>query len=44
MFEYETLWDIYEVKFVFIFLSIVVSIVLATLMYDKNKKDKNKDD
>jgi len=43
MFNYESLWDIYEVKFVILFLSIVVSIVLATWLYDK-KKDKDKHD
>ena len=41
MFYYETLWDVYEVKFIFIFLSIVATIVLTTWLYDKNK---NKDD
>ena len=41
MFNYETLWDVYEVKFIFIFLSIVAAIVLTTWLCDKNK---NKDD
>lgn len=43
MFNYESLWDIYEVKFVILFLSLVFSIVLATWLYDK-KKDKDKHD
>lgn len=43
MFNYESLWDVYEMKFVILFLSIVVSIVLATWLYDK-KKDKDKHD
>jgi len=39
MFTYETLWDIYEAKFIIFFLSVVVAIVLATYLYDKKKKD-----
>jgi|LakMenE01Jun11ns_1017448.scaffolds.fasta_scaffold6338366_1 hypothetical protein len=43
MFNYESLWDLYEMKFIIIFLSIVVTIVLATWLYDK-KKDKDNHD
>lgn len=43
MFNYESLWDVYEMKFVILFLSIVAAIVLATYLYDK-KKDKDKHD
>jgi hypothetical protein len=43
MFNYESLWDVYEMKFVILFLSIVAGIVLATYLYDK-KKDKDKHD
>lgn len=43
MFNYESLWDIYEVKFIIFFLSVVVAIVLTTWLYDK-KKDKDKHD
>jgi len=41
MFNYESLMDVYEMKFIFIFLSIVAAIVLTTWLYDRNK---NKDD
>jgi ABC-type multidrug transport system permease subunit len=44
MFNYETLWDVYEMKFVIFFLSAVAAIALTTYLYDKNKKkEKNKD-
>jgi hypothetical protein len=43
MFNYESLWDVYEMKFVILFLSIVATIALATYLYDK-KKDKDKHD
>lgn len=43
MFNYESLWDIYEVKFIIFFLSVVVAIVLTTWLYDK-KKDKDNHD
>lgn len=41
MFNYETLWDVYEAKFIIFFLSVVVAIVLGSYLYDKNN---NKDD
>jgi len=42
MFNYETIWDVYEVKFVIFFISVVLAIVLTTWLYDK-KKDKDVD-
>jgi len=44
MFTYETLWDIYEVKFLFIFISVVLAVMLGNYLYDKTKKDKEKND
>jgi len=38
MFEYETIWDIYEVKFLFLLISVVLAIVLGNYLYDKSKK------
>ena len=38
MFEYETIWDIYEVKFLFLLISVVLAIVLGNYLYDKTKK------
>jgi hypothetical protein len=42
MVNYETIWDVYEVKFVIFFISVVLAIVLTTWLYDK-KKDKDVD-
>lgn len=42
MFNYETIWDVYEIKFVIFFISVVLAIVLTTWLYDK-KKDKDVD-
>jgi hypothetical protein len=42
MFNYETLWDVYEMKFVIFFISVVLAVVLGNWLYDKakgNKKD-----
>ena len=44
MFEYETLFDVYQVKFLFFFISVVLAVMLGNYLYDKANKDKNKDD
>ena len=44
MFDYETLWDVYETKFLIFFISIVVAVMLGNYLYDKENKDKKKDD
>jgi hypothetical protein len=44
MFEYETLWDVYEAKFLFFFISVVIAVMLGNYLYDKTNKDKKKDD
>ena len=38
MFNYETIWDIYEVKFLFLFISVVLAVMLGNYLYDKTKK------
>ena len=38
MFVYETIWDIYEVKFLFLFISVVLAVMLGNYLYDKSKK------
>jgi len=40
MFKYETLWDFYKVKFLFLLISFVVAIILSNYLYnhDKDKK------
>jgi len=38
MFKYETIWDIYEVKFLFLFISVVLAVMLGNYLYDKSKK------
>lgn len=38
MFEYKTIWDIYEVKFLFLFISVVLAVMLGNYLYDKTKK------
>lgn len=43
MFEYETLFDVYQVKFLFFFISVVIAVMLGNYLYDKSKK-KDKDD
>lgn len=40
MFEYANLWDVYEMKFIIFFISIVVAVMLGNYLYDKTK---NKD-
>ena len=40
MFEYSNLWDVYEMKFVIFFVSVVVTILLVNWFY-KNNKDKD---
>ena len=44
MFEYETLWDIYEIKFLIFFISIVAAVILGNYLYDKTKKNKERKD
>ena len=40
MFDYETLWDVYEMKFVIFFISVVLAVVLGNWLYDKSKGNK----
>ena len=44
MFDYDTLWDVYEMKFLIFFISVVLAVMLGNYLYDKENKDKNKDD
>ena len=44
MFKYETLFDVYQVKFLFFFISVVLAVMLGNYLYDKSNKDKKKDD
>lgn len=41
MFNYETLWDVYEMKFLIFFISIVVAVMLGNYLYDKTTKKKD---
>ena len=41
MFDYETLWDVYEMKFLIFFISIVVAVMLGNYLYDKTTKKKD---
>jgi len=43
MFDYETLWDVYEIKFVIFFISVVLAIWATTYLYDKKQENKQKD-
>ena len=38
MFEYETIWDIYEMKFLIFFISVVLAVWVGNYLYDKTKK------
>jgi len=44
MFEYETLWDIYEMKFILFFISVVAAVMLGNYLYDKTQKEKQRQD
>ena len=39
MFEYETIWDIYEMKFLIFFISVVLAVWVGNYLYDKTKKN-----
>ena len=43
MFNYDTLWDVYEMKFLIFFISVVAAVMLGNYLYDKSQKDKQKD-
>ena len=38
MFEYETIWDVYEMKFLIFFISVVLAVWVGKYLYDKTKK------
>jgi hypothetical protein len=40
MFNYQTLWDVYEMKLLIFFISAVVAVVLGNYLYDKAKDKK----
>jgi len=40
MFDYDSIWDIYEMKFVIFFISVIVTILLVNWLHKNNK---NKD-
>ena len=40
MFNYQTLWDVYEMKLLILFISVVVAVVLGNYLYDKTKDKK----
>ena len=40
MFNYQTLWDVYEMKLLIFFISVVVAVVLGNYLYDKTKGKK----
>ena len=41
MFNYETLWDVYEMKFLIFFISVVLAVMLGNYLYDKTTKKKD---
>ena len=43
MFNYDTLWDVYEMKFLIFFISVVAAVMLGNYLYDKSQKDRRKD-
>ena len=43
MFDYDSLWDVYEMKFLIFFISVVAGVMLGNYLYDKSQKDKQKD-
>ena len=43
MFEYASIIDIYEMKFLIFFISVVAAVMLGNYLYDKAQKDRRKD-
>ena len=43
MFEYESIWDLYEMKFIILFISIVLAILLGNYLYKTKKNNKDND-
>ena len=43
MFEYASIIDIYEMKFLIFFISVVAAVMLGNYLYDKEQKDRRKD-
>ena len=43
MFNYDTLWDVYEMKFLIFFVSVVAAVMLGNYLYDKTQKDSKKE-
>ena len=43
MFEYASIIDIYEMKFLIFFISVVAAVMLGNYLYDKSQKDRRKD-
>ena len=43
MFEYASIIDIYEMKFLIFFISVVAAVMLGNYLYDKSQKDRQKD-
>ena len=43
MFDYDSLWDVYEMKFLIFFISVVAAVMLGNYLSDKSQKDKQKD-
>ena len=43
MFDYDSLWDVYEMKFLIFFISVVAAVMLGNYLYDKAQKDRRKD-
>ena len=41
MFEYDTLWDVYEMKFLIFFISVVLAVMAGNYLYDKTKEKKD---
>ena len=44
MFEYANLWDVYEMKFVIFFISVVAAVMLGNYLYDVANQKKDKKD
>ena len=42
MFEFETMWDLYEFKLLMLFVTAIVAVVLGNYIYDKTKTTKRK--
>lgn len=43
MFEFATMWDLYEFKLLVLFVTAVIAVILGNYIYEMTQKEKRKD-